>query len=117
MASTIGTSVIALMADRDSPGIDRYATSLLLGIAYAASIGGTATLIGTPPNALLAGYLSSDQNIQIGFAQWMIVGIPVSITMMAAAEGSPPNRGMSRVATSVRRTRVTTFARPSSACG
>ncbi len=85
MMLPIGTSVIALMADRDSPGIDRYATSLLLGIAYAASIGGTATLIGTPPNALLAGYLSSDQNIQIGFAQWMIVGVPTALLMMGAA--------------------------------
>ena len=85
MMLPIGVSVITLMADRDSAGVDRYATSLLLGIAYAASIGGTATLIGTPPNALLAGYLSSDQNIQIGFAQWMLVGVPTALLMMAAA--------------------------------
>ena len=85
MMLPIGMSVVSLMAEDDSPAVDRYATRLLLGIAYAASIGGVATLIGTPPNALLAGYLSSDQGIDIGFAQWMIVGIPVSITMMAAA--------------------------------
>ncbi|MES1950732.1 anion transporter [Salinisphaera sp. S4-8] len=85
MMLPIGMSVISLMAEEDSPAVDRYATRLLLGIAYAASIGGVATLIGTPPNALLAGYLSSDQNIDIGFAQWMVVGIPVSIAMMAAA--------------------------------
>ena len=89
MMLPIGMSVVSLMAENPgeerSPAVDRYATRLLLGIAYAASIGGVATLIGTPPNALLAGYLSSDQGIDIGFAQWMIVGIPVSITMMAAA--------------------------------
>ncbi|WP_348767364.1 DASS family sodium-coupled anion symporter [uncultured Salinisphaera sp.] len=85
MMLPIGMSVVSLMAEEDSPAVDRYATRLLLGIAYAASIGGVATLIGTPPNALLAGYLSSDQGIDIGFAQWMVVGIPVSIAMMAAA--------------------------------
>ena len=89
MMLPIGMSVVSLMAEdpgeERSPAVDRYATRLLLGIAYAASIGGVATLIGTPPNALLAGYLSSDQGIEIGFAQWMVVGIPVSVTMMAVA--------------------------------
>ncbi|WP_111745694.1 SLC13 family permease [Salinisphaera orenii] len=85
MMLPIGMSVVNLMADSDSPEVERYATRLLLAIAYSASIGGVATLIGTPPNALLAGYLSSNQNIDIGFVQWMIVGVPVSITMMAAA--------------------------------
>ncbi len=89
MMLPIGMSVVSLMAEdpdeSDSPEVARYATRLLLAIAYSASIGGVATLIGTPPNALLAGYLSSDQGIDIGFAQWMIVGVPVSIAMMTAA--------------------------------
>lgn len=85
MMLPIGMSVISLLDDRDPQELNRYATSLLLAIAYAASIGGIATLIGTPPNALLAGYLASDQGIEIGFAQWMIVGIPVSVIMMIAA--------------------------------
>jgi len=85
MMLPIGMSVISLMAEDDSPAVERYATRLLLAIAYAASIGGVATLIGTPPNAILAGYLSSSEGVNIGFAQWMIVGIPVSIAMMTAA--------------------------------
>ncbi|WP_129138405.1 SLC13 family permease [Modicisalibacter coralii] len=85
MMLPIGMSVISLLDDRDPQELNRYATSLLLAIAYAASIGGIATLIGTPPNALLAGYLASDRGIEIGFAQWMIVGIPVSVIMMVAA--------------------------------
>ncbi|GAB3672282.1 SLC13 family permease [Salinisphaera aquimarina] len=85
MMLPIGMSVVSLMSEDDSPEVERYATRLLLAIAYAASIGGVATLIGTPPNALLAGYLSSDQGIDIGFAQWMVVGLPVSLVMMAAA--------------------------------
>lgn len=87
MMLPIGMSVVSLMSsgqdERDSgdPELKRYAAALLLAIAYSASLGGIATLIGTPPNALLAGYLASDQGIQIGFAQWMVVGLPIAITM------------------------------------
>lgn len=85
MMLPIGTSVITLMGNAESPAVRRYATRLLLAIAYSASIGGVATLIGTPPNALLAGYLSSSQGIDIGFAQWMIIGVPVSLLLMLVA--------------------------------
>ncbi|WP_290797003.1 DASS family sodium-coupled anion symporter [Halomonas sp.] len=85
MMLPIGMSVISLLGDSDPDEIKRYATALLLAIAYSASIGGVATLIGTPPNALLAGYLAEDRGIDIGFAQWMMIGLPISIAMMAAA--------------------------------
>lgn len=82
----IGISVISLLGrEHDEQEVSRYATALLLAIAYAASIGGIATLIGTPPNALLAGYMSKSQQIDIGFAQWMLIGMPVSATMMVLA--------------------------------
>ncbi|CAN5622777.1 DASS family sodium-coupled anion symporter [soil metagenome] len=51
--------------------------ALLLGIAYAASIGGLGTLIGTPPNALLAGFMSETYDVQIGFLEWMFLGVPI----------------------------------------
>ncbi|MCK2047219.1 SLC13 family permease [Chromohalobacter moromii] len=82
MMLPIGMSVVSLLGDGDSREVSRYATALLLAIAYSASIGGVATLIGTPPNALLAGYLSGE-GIDIGFAEWMTIGLPVSIVMMA----------------------------------
>ncbi|QOR38972.1 DASS family sodium-coupled anion symporter [Billgrantia diversa] len=85
MMLPIGMSVINLLGDTDPDELKRYATALLLAIAYSASIGGVATLIGTPPNALLAGYLAEDRGIDIGFAQWMLVGLPISIAMMACA--------------------------------
>nr|WP_299240930.1 DASS family sodium-coupled anion symporter [uncultured Halomonas sp.] len=85
MMLPIGMSVVSLLEDSDPKELNRYATALLLAIAYSASIGGIATLIGTPPNALLAGYLADDQGIDIGFAQWMVIGVPVSLVMMAAA--------------------------------
>ncbi len=86
MMLPIGISVIGLLGkDNDPAEVERYATALLLAIAYAASIGGIATLIGTPPNALLVGYLAMNHHIQIGFAQWLIVGVPVSVLMMVCA--------------------------------
>ena len=50
-------------------------------MAYGASIGGLATLIGTPPNALLAAFAQETYGIRIGFAQWMIVGVPISTVL------------------------------------
>ena len=86
MMLPIGLSVVAMMNSNDNPeGIRRYATALLLAIAYSASIGGIATLIGTPPNALLAAYLSENQGISVGFAQWMLLGVPVTVVMLALA--------------------------------
>jgi sodium-dependent dicarboxylate transporter 2/3/5 len=60
----------------------RFATSLMLGIAYAASIGGIATLIGTPPNAILAGVIEETYGEVISFASWMQVGLPLAIVML-----------------------------------
>lgn len=86
MMLPIGMSVISLLGNHnDKNETAKYATALLLAIAYSASIGGIATLIGTPPNALLAGYLAKSHGIQLGFAEWMIVGLPVSIGMMVIA--------------------------------
>ncbi|RTR06285.1 SLC13 family permease [Halomonas nitroreducens] len=85
MMLPIGMSVISLLDDSNPEELGRYATALLLAIAYSASIGGVATLIGTPPNALLAGYLADSRGIDLGFAQWMLVGLPISLAMMACA--------------------------------
>jgi sodium-dependent dicarboxylate transporter 2/3/5 len=55
-----------------------FGIALMLGIAYAASIGGVATLIGTPPNAVMAAAAEELLDIQIGFVEWMAVGLPVA---------------------------------------
>jgi sodium-dependent dicarboxylate transporter 2/3/5 len=62
-----------------------FGTALMLGIAYAASIGGIATLIGTPPNAILAGIAEKNFGYTIGFAQWLMFGLPLSFIMLAVA--------------------------------
>lgn len=60
-----------------------FGTILMLGIAYASSIGGVATLIGTPPNAILAGVLESNYDMHISFGKWMLFALPLSIIMLA----------------------------------
>ncbi len=62
-----------------------FEIAILLGLAYSASIGGLATLIGTPPNALLMGFMAENYDIEISFASWMLVGIPVSFIMLPIA--------------------------------
>lgn len=62
-----------------------FQIAMLLGLAYSASIGGLATLIGTPPNALLMGFMAEHYGIEISFARWMLVGIPVSFVMLPIA--------------------------------
>lgn len=66
-------------------GKKKFATGLLLSIAFAANIGGAATLVGTPPNSQMAGILSESFNTEIGFAEWMKLGVPFSIFMLAVA--------------------------------
>lgn len=64
---------------------NNFEIAILLGLAYSASIGGLATLIGTPPNALLMGFMAENYGIEISFARWMLVGIPVSFVMLPIA--------------------------------
>lgn len=66
-------------------GIGNFATCLMLGIAYGASIGGIGTLIGTPPNVFLAAFVQSTYGIEIGFGQWMLVGVPLVVVFLALA--------------------------------
>lgn len=83
----VAVSIITAM--EDARGADevvrRFALSLLLGLAYAASIGGMGTLIGTPPNALLAGYLLERHGIDLSFAAWSAVAMPLVIVFLPLA--------------------------------
>ena len=85
MMMPIGLAVIqqAVEAvDAEGAGIDtrpghfHFGANLMLGIAYGASIGGVATIIGTPPNVFLAGTMSSIHGIEISFVKWLGFGIP-----------------------------------------
>ena len=62
-----------------------FAAAMVLGVAYASSIGGMATLIGSPPNALAASYLDQSFNIEVTFAGWMAVALPIAAVMLVLA--------------------------------
>ncbi len=89
MMTPIGLAVIKqvgdLVSDSDNlkeavaTGEFQFGTALMLGIAYSASIGGVATIIGTPPNAVFVGVIKELYDIDISFAQWMLFGIPISL--------------------------------------
>ncbi len=83
MMLPIGISVVALLQAQfpDARVQHRFAVSLLLGLAFAANVGGIATIIGTPPNLVLAGVVSEKLNYEIGFAQWLGFALPLSIAL------------------------------------
>ena len=81
-------SIIAKMEEFQSrKQLEGFEKALLLGIAYAASIGGVATLIGTPPNPILVRVLKIHfpQAPEISFAQWMIFALPLAIVLLILA--------------------------------
>ncbi len=63
-------------------GFTNIQIAMLLGTAYAASVGGVGTLIGTPPNAILASQLDAILGYEIGFAQWLIIGLPIVVVTL-----------------------------------
>lgn len=82
----IALSVIDLLINDDdgfTAGDKNFALSIMLGIAYAANVGGIATIIGTPPNTVVVGFLEQEYDIQISFLSWMMVGFPFSCFMIA----------------------------------
>lgn len=83
MMLPIGMSVMMLARTNTDNGPvaaeTNFEIALMLSIAYGATIGGLGTLIGTPPNALMAAYLNETFNYDIGFARWMLVGVPLVV--------------------------------------
>jgi len=84
MMLPIGLSVIALMNDQglDEKLMKRFGLLIMLGIAYAANIGGTMTLIGTPPNLVFAGYYFEQTGVEFPFADWLLIGVPTGLTLL-----------------------------------
>lgn len=61
---------------------DKFTIALLLSIAFAANIGGTATLIGSPPNIQMSGILADKYNVHVDFLDWMKIGLPFCIFLL-----------------------------------
>jgi len=85
MMLPIGMAIILQLKDNPETKEDEneiFGKALMLAIAYSASIGGVATLIGTPPNLIFAGILEEQYNIEMTFSKWIIYGLPISITLL-----------------------------------
>jgi len=86
MMLPIGLAIIAQYRDHpDTPENEhtQFGKMLMLAIAYSASIGGIGTLIGTPPNLVLAGIVKELYGVEIGFLEWMLLALPLSILLLA----------------------------------
>ena len=82
----IALSVINLLIDNKKGGTKsekNFSLSVMLGIAFSANSGGIATVIGTPPNSVLIGLLENEYNIEISFLNWMVIGLPFSMILLA----------------------------------
>jgi sodium-dependent dicarboxylate transporter 2/3/5 len=81
----IGLSILtALRASAGTSSIDpRYATGLMLMTSFAASVGGLATPVGTPPNVIGIGFIRSQLGIEIPFFSWMLVGVPTVLVLFS----------------------------------
>lgn len=85
MMLPMAMAVLALLEEQNGPLA--WGNALVLGVAYGANTGGMATLVGTPPNAALAGVASDRFGVDIGFVEWMAVGLPISMVVLLAVYG------------------------------
>tara|TARA_Y100001936_G_scaffold94227_1_gene92744 strand:+ start:541 stop:1977 length:1437 start_codon:yes stop_codon:yes gene_type:complete len=89
MLLPIGLAVCAVMADT-IPGLTEkqkkdFDTALLLGIAYAATIGGMSTLIGTAPNIVFSSFMQDTYGVEISMLNWMMLGVPLAAVLLLGA--------------------------------
>ena len=104
MMLPIGLSVLALVTSRSGPAaaagashdhhrpghvdpiqddnLARFGICLMLAIAWSATMGGLGTLLGSPPNAIVAGYAADELGRKIGFLDWMLLGTPLAFTFI-----------------------------------
>ncbi len=87
MMMPIATAIIHQLSDDPATPENEqrlFGKALMLAVAYSASIGGMATLIGTPPNLVLAGVVEELYGYELTFNEWLAVGLPLSILLMVA---------------------------------
>lgn len=88
MVLPIAMSLIAVVAPdgkRAHGEAANFGTAMMLGIAYAASIGGMASLVGSPTNLLAASYLEEVFGIEMTFLDWMLFALPISAMLLVCA--------------------------------
>ena len=86
MMLPIGLAIIKQLKDHPDTEENEneiFGKMIMLAIAYSASIGGIATLFGTPPNLVFAGVIKELYGVEISFAKWLSIGLPISLTLLA----------------------------------
>jgi sodium-dependent dicarboxylate transporter 2/3/5 len=82
MMLPIAFSILQTIKNQDSKDFKKFAKVLLIAIAYSASIGGIATIIGTPPNAIFVSYLNEALNYDFHFSTWFKLFFPLSMIIL-----------------------------------
>tara|TARA_Y100000991_G_scaffold139653_1_gene105181 strand:- start:5582 stop:7093 length:1512 start_codon:yes stop_codon:yes gene_type:complete len=85
MILPVGLAIISQLNDDKKTSENEqkaFGKSLMLAIAYSASIGGMATLIGTPPNMILAGVVEESYGIKLNMFDWMKFGVPITALLL-----------------------------------
>ena len=86
MMLPIAASVVAVAHRRtgaeETPRQKNFPPALMLAIAYSASIGGLATIVGTPPNLFLVGFLRKSRGLEVSFASWLEIGLPLAAVLL-----------------------------------
>ena len=77
-----GKAVSDLIED---PDVRTFGVALVLSIAWSSSIGGLGTLLGSPPNAIVAGYISTELGRTVGFGEWMMLAMPIVVVFLGVA--------------------------------
>lgn len=89
MMLPIAGSVIGILISGKSKKLEKgqrnFALAIMIGIAYAANIGGIATLVGTPPNVVFRGFMETTYQVEVPFATWMLVGFPYAAFFLVIA--------------------------------
>ena len=86
MLLPLAMPVIALVCgEGEQRKDDPFEPALLLALAYGASLGGIGTLIGTPPNALFAGFMAETHGVRVSFVRWMLLGVPLVVISVPIA--------------------------------
>lgn len=86
MMFPIAASVITVVKNTkiDPLKAANFSLAIMLSIAYASNFGGMATIIGTPPNAVYASFISKTYNYEISFASWMMICLPIVVILLLA---------------------------------